>query len=235
LKPSYKFLLLQCSEALLKNQECFLDDPLWARVFEAAISPHETFTDRSDLGITLMLLMAKIPGLAKRTSHAVVTQDNLQPEDFEAIAADVRGVRSAIVAWRRRFNTALIHAEERSRNDTADFGKRYELLGISLIINIVVSRMLCAIVPHERALLEEEVKSLAIELKAVQASVKNNKRASFFLAQKARIANAAIATHADFQNVAESGRAVDPWRLKRFCEALGRKCCDGETCCEWNR
>jgi hypothetical protein len=175
--------------------------------------------------------MAKVPDLAKRTGHAVVIQNTLRPDDFEAIAADIRDVRSAIVTWRRKFNTALIHAEERSRNDTADFGKRYELVGISLIINILVSRMLCSIVPNERSILEEEVQNLAAELKALHGSVENNKRASFFLAQKAKIADAAIATHADFQNVVGSGRIVDPWRLKRFCETLGRQCCDGETCC----
>lgn len=95
--------------------------------------------------------------------------------------------------------------------------------------------MLCSIVPKERALLEEEVQNLAIELKMVEGSVDHNRRAGFFLSQKAKIADAAIDTHADFQDVVDSGRVVDSWRLKRFCESLGRKCCDGETCCGQDR
>ena len=179
-----------------------------------------------------MMLMAKIPGLATKTGHAVVVQDTLQPEDFEAIATDVRVVRSAVVTRRRKFNTALLHAEERSPRDTADFGNRYELLAISLIINITVSRMLCSIVPNDRAILEEEVQNLAVELKAVQVSVGHNRRAGFHLAQKLKIADAAIATHDNFQEAVGSGKVVEPWRLKQFCEALGRKYCDGEACCK---
>jgi hypothetical protein len=229
---TYNSSRLQCCEDFLNNKRCFLDDPSWTKLLEAITAPHETFTDRSVLGTTLMILMATLPGLTKRTDHALVMQDTLQPEDFIAIAAEVRLVRSAIVTWRRKFNIALLHVEERSRDDTADFGKRYELLGISLIINIMVSRMLCCVVPSERALLEEEVQNLSFELKGVRESVEHNLRATFFLAQKATIADAAIATHSDFQDVVGSGKIVESWRLKRFCEAFGRRCCDGVTCCE---
>src|SRR5258708_35627337 len=96
--------------------------------------PSETFTDRSKLGIDLMMLKPRVSGLAKRTNHAVFMQDMLQPEDFETIAADLRVARSKIVTWRRKFNTALIHADERSREDPLDFGKRYELLGVSIVV-----------------------------------------------------------------------------------------------------
>ena len=181
------------------------------------------------------MLMVKIPGLARRTGHAVVVQDTLQPEDFEIIAADVRAVRSAVITWRRRFNMGLIHAEERSGPNTSDFGNRYEILAMSLIINITASRMLCSIVPNDRAILEEEVQNLAVELKAIHGSVAHNQRADFLLAQKVLIADAAIATHDEFQEVVGSGKVVEPWRLKRFCDALGRRCCDGEKCCEGER
>jgi hypothetical protein len=175
--------------------------------------------------------MAKIPGILNRTIHAVVVQDTLQPEDFKTIATDVRAVRSAIVTWRRKFNTALVHAEERSRRDTADFGNRYELLATCIIINIIASRMLSSIEPNDRALLEEEVQNLAVELKAIQGSVSHNRRAGFHLAAKAKIADAAIATHDVFQEAVGSGKVMEPWRLKVFCKSLGRKCCNGKSCC----
>ena len=193
--------------------------------------PSETFTDRSELGIDLMIVKPKVTGLAKRTNHAVKMQDTLLPEQFEAIAADVRTVRSTLVTWRRQFNTALIHAEERSRDDPLDFGKRYELLGISLVMHIIISRLLCSIIPNERALLEEEVQNLAVELKTVQGSLAHNRRAEFFFAQKATIADAAVATHTYFHDVRDSGKIVEAWRLEKFFEATGRKCCDGRTCC----
>lgn len=197
----------------------------------AATVPNETFTDRSKLGIELMIMKSKLSGLTKRTNHAVVIQDTIQQEYFDILAADIRVVRSEVIGWRRKFNIALINAGERSKDDTMDFGKRYELLGISLVINIVLSRLLCCIVPNDRAILEEEVQNVAAELKAVQESLENNPRAKFFFAQKARIADAAIATHPYFQEVLDSGKIVAPWRLEKFFQEMGRKCCDGVACC----
>jgi hypothetical protein len=98
----------------------------------------------------------------------------------------------------------------------------------------MVNRLLCSIVPNDRTLLEEEVQSLALELKAVQGSLEHDRRAEFFFAQKAKIADAAIATHKYFRDVLNSGKVVELWRLEKFFQALGRKCCDGETCCDPN-
>lgn len=197
--------------------------------------PSESFTDRSPLGIELMTLKCKVSGLTKRTNHAVVVQNSLEPSHFQGLAADIRSLRSRIIDWRRRFNIALIRASDSSKEDALDFGKRYELLGISLIVHIVVSRLLYAISPKDRALLEDEVQNLALELKAMQQTVENNPRASFFFAQKGTIADAAIATHACFNDVVDSGRIVDSWRLEKFFDAMGKKKCNGETCCNVNK
>jgi hypothetical protein len=194
--------------------------------------PGETFTDRSKLGVELMMLKPKVSGLAKRTNHAVLMQDALQPEDFKALVSDLHAARSAMVNWRRKFNTALIHADERSREDPLDFGKRYELLGVSLVAHIVLSRLLCSIVASERGLLEEEVQNLSLELKTLQGSLAHNRRAEFFFKQKAKIADAAIDTHTYFRDVVDSGEIVELWRLEKFFDAIGRKNCDGKTCCD---
>jgi len=194
--------------------------------------PSEIFTDRSKLGIDLMMLKPRVSGLAKRTNHAVFMQEELEFETLEALAADLRGSRSRIVMWRRKFNTALLNVDESTRKDALDFGKRYELLGVSLVVHILLSRLLCSISPNDRSLLEEEVQSLASELKAVQGTLANNRRAEFFFEQKAKIADAAIATHPYFADVLHSGKVVELWRLEAFFKALGRKCCDGETCCK---
>ncbi|KAF4613431.1 hypothetical protein G7Y89_g15456 [Cudoniella acicularis] len=223
-----------CAEALLNNEACFLDNPKWIEALTAACIPNETFSDRSALGIDLIILKSKIPGLVKKTNHAVFIQETLQPKDFDALADEIRVVRTAIVTWRRKFNTALLHAEPHPQNKTIDFAKRYELLGISLIINIMLSRLLASIVPNDRALLEEEAQNLAIELKSVQGSLGHSKRAQFYFEQKAKLADAAIDTHEEFREEIGSGRVVESWRLERFFEAIGRKCCDGKTCCERN-
>ncbi|KAI8628057.1 hypothetical protein F5Y19DRAFT_439421 [Xylariaceae sp. FL1651] len=237
-----KALLLQLVyplsvEALFQNSECFFDHQVWMDVFKELVDPLEIFTDRSLLGINLAMFMVRIPGLARRNTCAVNKQ--LEQHDIEALETSLRGLRSKITEWRRDFNTALIHATDIgadtcAENQNSNTDKRYELLGISLVIHILVSRMLVCIVPDGRALLENEVQDRALELKQVHQSVRkgnnnyNHKlyhyRAEFFLTQKVKIADAAIATHLDFLSAAESGHIVEPWMLKKFCTELGRQC-----------
>ncbi|KAH8896580.1 hypothetical protein GQ53DRAFT_838146 [Thozetella sp. PMI_491] len=223
-----------CAEALLKNQTCFLDDPCWTEALKEVIAPQEAFTDRSALGITLMTLMAKVPTLAKRVGHAVVIQNSLQRQYFDTIAAEIRSLRSAIIAWRRDFNLALIANASRpsqARGIQPSFSKKHEMSGIALVIHMIASRMLVCISTAGRELLEEEVQSLAVELKTLQASVAHNCRANFFLGQKSIIADAAIATHEDFVALSTSETVVESWKLARFWQLMGRTPCDGETCC----
>ena len=127
-----------------------------------------------------------------------------------------------------------MHAEGRSCGDIFDFGNCYELLAISLITYITISRMLCRILPNDRKLLKE-VQSLAAELKDLRVLVGHSRRSGFYLAQKAKLADAAIASRNVFQEAVGSGKVAEAWRLKRLCEALGRNCCDEETCCRLDR
>ena len=245
-------------EALLGNRKSPFGDAAWNKALEQATETQEIFTDRSPLAVSLMLLMAKVPGLAKRTTHAVVVtvpqeaQDEQHEQELQDLMADVDSLRARIVKWRRDFNTALIHAVGPTDNwisstgsnttlerGTDDAGKRYELLGISLVVHMLAGRMLVSLSPpgdRGALLLEDEVQAVAAELGQVHRSVPSggrNHRARFVLLQKTKIADAAVATHADFRRAAmrDDGRAVEPLVLKRFCELLGRKCCDGQGCC----
>jgi hypothetical protein len=184
-----------------------------------ATYPHETFTDRSPLGIALMQLMAKVPGLANRTDGVVAmfaasqgdsgAREQALLETTEAVQA----LRNRIIGWRRDFNTALIHAvsttttsstistttnldNQRTIEQTAQpnpsntttklekINGHYELLGISLVIHILVTRMLVCLSPpasgdgstagtttSSAALLEDEAQALAAELRQVRDSV----------------------------------------------------------------
>jgi len=213
-----------------------------------AKEPHETFTDRSPLGISLMLLMAKIPGLAKRTNHtiavAALQREIPNEQSLYDLTNELHILRNELIAWRRDLNTTLIYALDSSDDSTKERNmqgadKRYELLGVSLVIHMHASRMLVSLSPpgdRSGLLLEDEVQALATELKQIQRSVppnERNYRACFALTQKAKVADAAIATHASFRRAAvrTEGRVIDPYVLKGFCEALGRRCCDGKTCC----
>ncbi|KAK1238187.1 hypothetical protein MKX08_002766 [Trichoderma sp. CBMAI-0020] len=215
-----------CAEALLNDQECFLDNPKWAQAIQNATSGRETFMDRSPLGIRLLILLTKLPGLVKKTCHVVAVQNTLRAEDFDSVAAGLRELRSNIAVWRREFNMALIHANNKTNPD-----KRYEFLGTCIVIQIFTSRLLSSILPNERRLLEEEAQCFAMELKHLHESVGPRTRDKFLLTQKARIANAAIDTRDDFAATVGNGRIVEAWRLKRFCSLFGRKFCDGITCC----
>jgi hypothetical protein len=175
--------------------------------------------------------MAKISGLMKRVTHAIVARAS--QEDLGDLITDLHSLRARITAWRREFNTALMRALDantethaQTRNRTLD--KRHELLGVFYVVHIFVSRMLVCVPSDGRALLEDEVQDRALELKQLLQSVQEGShsdrhhRAEFFLTQKTKIADAAIATHADFRIAARTSRIVELWFLERFEMSLGR-------------
>jgi hypothetical protein len=98
-------------------------------------------------------------------------------------------------------------------------------------MNIIVDRLLCSIVPNARFFLEEEVQNLAREFKALQESQKYNHRAELFLGEKVKVADAAIATHKEFQQLFNSGKTIDSWMLQNFFDAIGRRRCVEDARC----
>jgi hypothetical protein len=218
----------QCTQSMLNNEPCFLEDPAWTEMLMQCAAPEDVFSDQSSLALEMLTIKYRIPRLTKRTNHAVVTQVS----DLDSLISDLQDVRLSIMAWRRKFNTALITAPDRSQTNSEDFAKRYELLGISLIVNVMASRMLVAVESNGRAYVEAEVQNCAQELKCLQSAMHQNERSKFFLTLKGAFGDAAIATHAYFDEVKDSGKIVEAWRLEKFFAAIGRKCCDGETCCE---
>ncbi|CAI6100945.1 unnamed protein product [Clonostachys chloroleuca] len=213
-----------CIEALFTSQECFLDNPEWTRVLESAVITQDTFSDRSRLGVTLMTFMTRIPGLALMTFQLLSADTYLQTAELQAEVAKLRSLRSAIIAWRRSFNTALLNAVDVCHTAKDETGKRYELLAIAIVLHILTTRMLLCISPNEREFLEEEVQSQAAELKEIQVSVAGKHgRAAFLISQKAMTANATIATHSDFQESVGTGRLVEPWKLAKFLELAKKK------------
>ncbi|CAH0026970.1 unnamed protein product [Clonostachys rhizophaga] len=213
-----------CIEALFTSQECFLDNLQWTRVLESAVITQDTFSDRSRLGVTLMTFMTRIPGLALMTFELLSADTCLQTAELQAGVAKLRSLRSAIIAWRRSFNTTLLAAVDVHHTAKDETGKRYELLAIAIVLHILTTRMLLCISPNEREFLEEEVQSQAAELKGIQVSVAGKHgRAAFLISQKAMTADATIATHSDFQESVGTGRLVEPWKLAKFLELAKKK------------
>jgi hypothetical protein len=234
---------------LFSNESCFLDSDVWRATVRRAIDSSEDFSDRSPLGIELMLLMASTPGLARRTSSVVDTvalqEDKCNlPAGLEAevraVNSEAHSLRQKAIAWRVDFNTALIHSDPTSPGGHADHydtrTNRYELLGIYSVVHILADRMLVSLSGPEgehgaASVIEDEVQTLAAELRQTLDTVppiNSNHRANFNLRQKALVADAAIATRDEFRTAAtrgrDAGRVIDRDVLKRFCVALGRRC-----------
>jgi hypothetical protein len=229
-------------------------------VLDSAIIPDEFFTTRSALGIAMMQLMTRIPGLATRTDEAFALlaleqnkeEDGQDMQIIQKLAAEVQKLRQELITWRRGFDAALMYhfsghdcagaslrvSSTISRRDPQgyDADSRYELLGISLVARILTSRLLASLSPPGAGvalLLEEEVLSLAMELKSLETSLPSSGGGSsssswhqvrFALQQKVRVADAALATHdqsrAMLATITERALAAD--KLEEFWMALGR-------------
>lgn len=171
-----------------------------------------------------MTFITRIPALALMTFQFLSADTCLQTAELQAGVTKLRSLRSAIIAWRRSFNTALLNAVDVCLTANDETGKRYELLAIAIVLHILTTRMLLCISPNEREFLEEEVQSHAAELKEIQVSVAGKHgRAAFLISQKAMTADATIATHSDFKESVGTGRLVESWKLAKFLELAKKK------------
>ncbi|KAH8705618.1 hypothetical protein BGW36DRAFT_403159 [Talaromyces proteolyticus] len=210
-------------ESFANNESCFFEGQDWLQLIQYCATGNNSFSDRSDLAISISQILVRMPGLAKRTTYAIFNQDSLTVYDRQQIERDLNQARQEIHQWRTNFNRFIVLSVERIAHQL-DLGKRFELLGTSLVLATFINRFIGAICPNQRCWAEEEAQACATEIQTLADDVpKINPRAGFYLAQKAKMAKATINTASIWKDSIESGKLIEPWKFKEWCGMMNRK------------
>lgn len=187
------------------------------------VRPNDVFSDFCPIAVEIGDILFSMPGIAKRVTDAVHDGDGVPESVLDKLAADIRHSRQRLLSWRNNFDMTMVR-EPQPKNISFQPDKRLEHLGTFLVTISVLGRMLQAISPSQRDLLEDEVLVAAQEIEKLKIQVATtNYPAAFYLAQKSLIADATVATTQSWRNATFSGRIIEKEVFDDWCRAIPRK------------
>jgi hypothetical protein len=197
--------------------------------------------------------MAKMPGMMKRVTHLVCHDPSPTDAAIAAVADEVQAFGQLLRDWRARFDLALlaggdggVGGDQRGRlRDMRD--KRFEMCSTALVLAAAAARCGAAVAvePGRARALEAEAQAAARATRALQTDAgAGNARVVFYLARKAKVAEAVIRTAGLWAAAAAAaaagpGRAegcartrllVEGWRFERWCDAIPRSYSKAACC-----
>jgi hypothetical protein len=213
------------SECLLRNEECFLEEPEWKRVLSSmSTSSSNSPTDREPVAISLWTRMLPIPRLFRQTTLYICTSTHPDPALRDEILLQAYDTRQDLISWLREYHLFY----QRYQYKITEF-KLHELLAVALAMQILLQRLIVALQPLDPGspLMEQETQGNAERIVALQdeAAAAGRPRTSILVAQKVFIAKAAIASRDDWgATLGATGRGVVPREVfQRWSDLLMRK------------
>ena len=188
---------MQYTEAMLNDDKCFIEDDVWQNVFRSAVFESTALSDSSEIVISLWTIVCPIPSLFKDVQHAVCNSTDTDPHTIGNFYARAQVIRTLLLQWRQQFEEHLLShtSPEQSRN-----GKQYDTLGTYMTNLTIINRLSVSLNTCAGSELENEAQDLASQIIELErrASVANP-RASLFIAFKAIMAQATLATANEWQ------------------------------------
>jgi hypothetical protein len=166
-----------------------------------------------------------MPGMFAKITNIVCQEENPHLEnELVPVMQTVRQFRKSLMEWSSTYDSHILTHEGKHKTQALD-DKLVELFGTSLLLRVIAARLLGTISPPERSILEDEALCFAKQVITLERAVSSvNKRASFYLAQKARIGNATLLTAGLWEDTQSSnGKVIEKWKFERWCALIPRK------------
>ncbi|KFA63908.1 hypothetical protein S40285_03758 [Stachybotrys chlorohalonatus IBT 40285] len=209
-------------ESFLNNKDCFLEEAGWKELRQDFTKPGELFSLSSPRVTSLALIMCETPGLGKRVTDVVCSGEAFPESYIDRLAAEARDHRERLLSWRSDFNETTLEIDDPTGPGVESY-RRYEHLGTALVGSLVVARLLGAISPAERSILEVESLVFARELLRLEAKISPaNYSAGFYLSQKHIFARGTLCTADIWKAASTSDPIIDKGVFEQWCKAIGR-------------
>lgn len=189
------------------------------------------FSERSDITISLEMLVCHIPRLYNDVEDAV---KNPQAVDFKLVdhlVTRIHQLRATLMKWRERYDSLLRSITLQRSSPGVGKDKRHETLGVAMGMLIVLNRLLVALNTSLAVELEPQTQGLATTIIDLQRQAYvTNPRAGLFMAFKIIVAQATLATADEWQACESHSNEMclpQPFIAEevfdRWCNLKGRK------------
>ncbi|KAI4596973.1 hypothetical protein KJ359_004883 [Pestalotiopsis sp. 9143b] len=205
------------SEAWLSGQPCFLNEPSWRDFLQGLMRPDSGLSLRTRNYVWLGYLGAKLTDAWARLDELMADPGAVKTSDLREFEQLCLPIKAEAGLWRRQYEDHLVGGEllPGAALSTADAHRRpwLEVLSAGCSLQTVVSRLLGAISPANRAAEEREAlthsaTSLRI-LRSAISSVRDSRTASTYMFKKGAVSQSIFATtHLWLRGCDESRRPV---------------------------
>ena len=177
----------------------------------------------------MWLIITPLPSILHEIQEMICDPDVARPIAITTFVARLHKIRAELISWRHEYDTLL------TRYPEAD--KRLELLGVGLGMLLLTSRLVVALGPRCGQAYEDDAQDYADQIFELEMqAVAINPRAGLFMGFKMALANATLATKAEWQIAiwdAESGTddgtdMISRHVFERWCRLKGRKVSNSE-------
>lgn len=186
-------------------------------------------TERSALSVSLLKLLVSMPGIFAEVTD-FVCRSGVSDARRRDLIDKTRRFRRNLMQWKSAYDGQILKGDNAPSRPAA-YDKRVELLGTSLLLRIIAGRLLGAVSPSDRPMLEDEVLCFAKQLYVLRNEASSiNSRAGFYLSQKSNIPDATLQTSALWEDTAATrGKMIEPWRFQHWCDLIPRKTTGPQT------
>ena len=218
------------SEALLNNEACFMEKPEWQHIFRSVALEGPIFCDRGSGSVALWGLKYHVPGLLRRTTKLVCSEEKPEMSAVDCLLLEVRELRDRIQEWRYLYDGIVGHCLKCSIT-VSELSKTRAVLAICVTDILLMNRCMLALDPAANWELEDQAQALAQFLVALEHEAAfTGFTAVLIISQKLGLAQAVVATEKDWRRArwqkseGLGGRRVIERRVfERWCSLMGRK------------
>lgn len=221
------------TEAMISGSICFLDDQSWKKALTSSVLEYTTFSDCSEIVISLWVRNVGLPRLFNDVQHAIRYSHHLRGSELNSLISRVATLRGEVKSWRGSYDVLVMASSLRSAAEQANmfFDRRFEAFGVCLASTAILTRLAAALQPEMIPQLEVEAQMLALEISALEETAKTeNPRAHLFMAFKMIVANSIFETEREWRDAFAMREeeptpfGVLPWRVfERWVIMKGRK------------
>ena len=176
---------LKYTEAVIRGTDCFLAQEPWKDTLRSAVLETNTFSDCSNIILSLWLTIIDIPRLFNAVEAVVYQSPTALAATVISLLQRLTQLRIRLKVWRTSY--AILESANANQHTTREqlstrFDRRCEALGLCLANQMIVNRLVLALDCNLVSSIEDETQNLAKEFTELgNMSRETNPRAFLFI------------------------------------------------------
>lgn len=177
------------------NEPCFLEHETWHAILRSVATTDNSFSDRSELVISLWIRICPLPRYLQRVTDIVCNSSNISDLAISQLKLDLIRLHRSIWQWHQEYISQGRDVYFHVSRSSTDADKQFEALGFCFACLMITNRLIFSLNPLAGASYEDEAQKLAADLVTIeQNALSINGRAEVFMALKMHVARATRVT-----------------------------------------